>query len=65
MFNNVFHIPINSNQHIVYLPIQGIIFSGNSAAVNLFNKALQGDEKGKEEGRDAFHVSALCRELEQ
>ena len=43
--NNIFVLPYSKKQYIVYLPFQGIIFKGNTAAVNLFYKALKGDKK--------------------
>lgn len=41
--NNIFIIPDTENQFIVYLPILGILFKANGSALNLFQKALDGD----------------------
>jgi uncharacterized protein len=41
--DNIFMIPFGSGQFIVYLPLHGILFKANTAAINLFNNALKGD----------------------
>jgi len=46
--NNVFVIPFAENRFIVYLPLSGILFKANTAAVNLFYKALAGDSMAQE-----------------
>ncbi len=45
---NIFIIPHSDGQYIVYLPLSGIIFSGNSSAINLFHNALNGDKSACE-----------------
>jgi uncharacterized protein len=58
--NNTFIIPISNKQYIVYLPIQGILFKGNTAVVNLFYKAMQGDESAQAKfGLTPAHVNML------
>jgi len=46
-FQTVYLIPHKNNQYIVYLPIHGIIFLGNTSAINLFYNALNGDNKAQ------------------
>jgi uncharacterized protein len=45
---NIFVLPHTNKQYIIYLPIQGIIFKGNTTVVNLFYKALNGDAIARE-----------------
>jgi uncharacterized protein len=40
---NIFIIPHLKKQFIIYMPLQGILFTGNASAVNLFYKALEGN----------------------
>jgi uncharacterized protein len=47
--SNIFLIPHLDNQFIVYLPLFGILFKGNAAAINHFHKALQGDKPAQED----------------
>lgn len=59
--HNVFIIPVVNKQFIVYLPLHGIIFSGNSALVNHFYKALSGDECAQTDfGLSPEEIKIIC-----
>lgn len=40
---NIFLIPCGRDKFIVYLPLHGILFKANTAAINQFHSALKGD----------------------
>jgi uncharacterized protein len=60
-FQTVFIIPDQKKRFIIYLPIQGIIFEGNAGLVNLFFKALKGDNNAQERiGLTSDIVEKIC-----
>jgi uncharacterized protein len=42
--SNIFIIPYGRSKFIIYLPVHGILFKANAAAVNQFYNALNGDK---------------------
>ena len=44
MYDDIFYIPHENDQFIVYIPFKGIIALGNNALVRLFQKANSGDK---------------------
>jgi uncharacterized protein len=63
--NNVFVIPLAEQNYIIYLPIQGILLKANATAVNLFQKALDGDEEAQLKfGLDRQLVERLNKSLD-
>jgi uncharacterized protein len=60
-----FIIPHTNNQFIVYLPVHGIVFIANGAAVNKFHNALDGDRNAQLSfGLSPEQVAKICRNEE-